>query len=169
MPLNETPLPQSTIDAIEQWITNGALPATSSSVNAMQKLQALGHDTAAPQFSVSFAWPVDGTVIEAPVSHIVIAFNQEVDATLVNYTTFIVTRADATPGSDSTTQAPAIPSYAALAEGNSSTVVITPVAPLLPGIYRVTVRGTGGGALANLGAQALGTDYSFTFTVDGSP
>jgi hypothetical protein len=57
----------------------------------------------------------------------------------------------------------------ALAEGNPATVIITPVAPLAPGFYRVTARGTGGGALADLNAQTLGSDYSFTFTVDGSP
>lgn len=43
------------------------------------------------------------------------------------------------------------------------------VAPLLPGTYRVTVRGTGGGVLADLNAQVLGSDYSFTFTVDTFP
>jgi hypothetical protein len=48
-------------------------------------------------------------------------------------------------------------------------VVITPVAPLLPGTYRVTVRGTGGGALADVNAQILGSDYSFTFNVDVTP
>jgi len=61
------------------------------------------------------------------------------------------------------------PAYAALAEGNPNAIVITPVAPLLPGTYRVTARGSGGGALADLNAQALGSDYSFTFNVDASP
>jgi hypothetical protein len=62
-----------------------------------------------------------------------------------------------------------IPAYMALADGNPNAIIITPVAPLLPGAYRVTVRGTGGGALADLNAQALGADYSFTFNVDASP
>jgi len=56
-----------------------------------------------------------------------------------------------------------------LSRGQSNAIVITPVAPLLPGTYRVTVRGSGGGALADLNAQALGSDYSFTFNVDTSP
>jgi hypothetical protein len=63
----------------------------------------------------------------------------------------------------------AIPGYLALAEGNASTVVITPVTPLLPGTYRVTARGSGGGVIADLNAQTLAGDYSFVFTVDGSP
>jgi hypothetical protein len=70
---------------------------------------------------------------------------------------------------DATTPAAHLPSYAALAEGNPKAIIITPVAPLLPGTYRVTVRGTGGGALADLNAQALGSDYSFAFTVGASP
>ena len=172
MPRGEPPLPQSTIDVIEQWITNGAqqgTTATASAVNATQKLQALPEDTAPAPFSVSFTSPVNEAVIDSPVTHILVVFNQEVDASLINYTTLIVTRVDSTAEADSTAQAAPIPSYATLAEGNSSTVIITPVAPLLPGTYRVTARGSGGGALADLNAQALGSDYSFTFTVDGSP
>jgi len=42
MPFGLPPLPQATIDAIRQWIANGALPPTgaaAASVEAMQKLQ----------------------------------------------------------------------------------------------------------------------------------
>jgi hypothetical protein len=175
MPLNETPLPQSTIDVIRQWITNGAPQGTTSAANAMQKLQALGQ-SAPPQFSVSFTSPVNEAVVDTPVTHIVLVFNHDVDASLVNYTTLQVEHIDPATAATSTGaqppaagQASAIPTYAALAEGNTNTVVITPVAPLLPGAYRVTARGSGGGALADLNAQVLGSDYSFTFTVDGSP
>ena len=172
MPRGEPPLPQATIDVIKQWITNGAqqgTTATVSEVNAMQKLQAFPQDTAPAPFSVSFTSPVNEAVIDSPVTHILVVFNQDVDASLINYTTLIVTRVDSMAEGDTTAQAAPIPSYATLAEGNSSTVIITPVAPLLPGTYRVTARGSGGGALADLNAQALGSDYSFTFTVDGSP
>jgi Bacterial Ig-like domain len=171
MPLNETPLPQSTIDVIRQWITNGAPQGTAAAAatNAMQKLQALGQSAAA-QFSVSYTSPVDEAVVDTPVTHIVVVFNHEVDATLVNYTTLTVERIDTTTaGPAAAAPTTAIPTYAAPADGNTNTVVITPVAALLPGTYRVTARGSGGGALADLNAQALGSDYSFTFTVDGSP
>jgi hypothetical protein len=158
MPLDETPLPQSTIDVIRQWITNGAPQGTTA--NAMQKIQSLGRGEASVPFRVNFTSPTDAEFVVAPLKHIVVAFSHEVDASLVNYTTVSVERVGA-PG--------AIPSYTALAEGNASTVIITPVTPLLPGVYRVTARGVGGGALADLNAQALGADYSFTFTVDGTP
>ena len=175
MPLNQTPLPQSTINVIRQWITNGAPQGTTSAAKAMQKLQAPGQ-SAPPQFSVSFTSPVDEAVVDTPVTHIVLVFNHDVDASLVNYTTLQVERIDPATAATSTGaqlpaagQASAIPTHAALAEGNTNTVVITPVTPLLPGAYRVTARGSGGGALADLNAQVLGSDYSFTFTVDGSP
>jgi len=62
-----------------------------------------------------------------------------------------------------------VPVSTALADGNPTAIVITPRVPLAAGTYRVTLRGAGGGALADVNAQALGTDYSFTFTVDVAP
>jgi hypothetical protein len=55
---------------------------------------------------------------------------------------------------------------------NPATLLVTPTAPLTPGAYRLTLRGSGGGALAGLDAVVLnastngeGTDFSITFTV----
>jgi hypothetical protein len=62
-----------------------------------------------------------------------------------------------------------IPVSTALADGNPTVIVITPRVPLAAGTYRVTLRGAGGGALADVNAQLLGTDYSFTFVVDVAP
>ena len=172
MPLDETPLPQSTIDVIRQWITNGAPQGTTSGTtmaNALQKLQPSGRGQSPVAFRVNFTSPTDAEFVVGPLRHIVLAFSHEVDASLVNYTNLIVERLGPAMGSGANLAAVSIPSYAALAEGNGATVIITPVAPLVPGFYRVTARGTGGGALADLNAQALGSDYSFTFTVDGSP
>jgi methionine-rich copper-binding protein CopC len=179
MPLHETPLPQATIDVIRQWIANGAPQGTvlASAAGAMEKLQALGNSEPATPFAVSETSPLDNAIITAPVRRIVVAFNHEVDASLVNYTTLTLERV-ATPGAAATTMgtvatqesAPnVVPAAAALAEGNSAVVVISPLQPLLTGTYRVSVRGTGGGALADLDVQTLGSDYSFTFTVDVSP
>jgi Bacterial Ig-like domain len=174
MPYHEKPLAQSTIDAIRQWVTDGAPQGTGSatgSVNAMQRIQDLANTTSNP-FTVTQTSPVDTAVTDWPVRHIVVAFNHEVDASLINYTNLAVERVDSgatAETADATTPAAHLPSYFALAAGNSRAIIITPAAPLLPGTYRVTVRGTGGGALADLNAQALGNDYSFTFTVDASP
>lgn len=174
MPLDETPLPQSTIDVIRQWISSGAPQGTAAGAtvaNAMQKLQSLAQAESPVAFRVNFTSPIDAEFVVAPLKHIVVAFSHELDATLVNYTNLVLERLGPPTGSNtgSGTQPVAIASKVALAEGNASTVIITPTVPLLPGSYRVTVRGTGGGALADLNAQTLGSAYSFTFTVDGSP
>ncbi len=173
MPFDETPLPQSTIDVIRQWIANGAPQGTpaaaSGNLKAMQRIQALANATPAP-FNVTQTSPLDGAVVDTPISHIMVAFNQEVDATLVNYTNLTVERVgSAQVPAAGDIQTVRIPSYAALAEGNPAAIIIKPAAPLLPGTYRVTVRGAGGGALAGLNAQPLGSDYSFTFTTDAAP
>ena len=68
-------------------------PATSS-VNAMAKIQALAQNTPAAPFSVTQTSPLDAAYMETPVNHIVVAFNHEVDASLVNYTTLTVERVD---------------------------------------------------------------------------
>ncbi len=172
MPLGETPLPQSTIDVIRQWISSGAPQGSTSmamSAEAMIRLQSRNQNTPFAAFNVNFTWPTDAAYVQSPFRHILIAFNHEVDASLVNYTNLTVERVGSVGATSSSAQPLSIPSYAALAEGNPSAAIITPVAPLLPGVYRVVVRGTGGGALADLNAQTLGVDYSFTFTVDGSP
>ena len=175
MPLGETPLSQATIDVIRQWITNGAPPATTTaavaSVNAMQKIQSLANDATVP-FTVTQTSPVDESVVDTPVNHILVAFNHEVDASLINYTNLTVERVDSgttDEAADAVAQAMRIPAYAVLAEGNPNAIVITPVAALLPGTYRVTVRGDGGGALADVNAQGLSGNYSFIFTVEDAP
>jgi hypothetical protein len=172
MPDMLPPLPQATIDAIRQWIANGALPPTTAAVSpaeAMQKLQRSMAQVSPAAFEVSFTSPMDGSIVDTPLRHIVVVFNHEVDASLVNSANLTLERLDLAAGSGAGAQPPSIPSYLALAEGNASTVVITPVTALLPGTYRVTARASGGGVIADLNAQALAGDYSFTFTVDGSP
>jgi len=173
MPFGLPPLPQATIDAIRQWIANGALPpaaASASPAAAMQKLQrSVAQASSIANFKVSFTSPVNGSIVDRPPRRILLVFNHEVDASLVNSTNLTLERLDLTTESGAGPQPLAIPNYLALAEGNASTVVITPVTALLPGTYRVTARGSGGGVIADLNAQALAGDYSFTFTVDGSP
>jgi hypothetical protein len=172
MPFGLPPLPQATIDAIRQWIANGALPpaaASASTAEAMQKLQHSMAQVSPAAFKVSFTSPVDGSTVDTPLRQIAVVFNHEVDASLVNSTNLTLERLDLTADSGGGAQPLAIPSYLALAKGNASTVLITPVTALLPGTYRVTARGSGGGVIADLNAQALAGGYSFTFTVDGSP
>jgi hypothetical protein len=157
MPFGETPLPQATIDAIRQWITNGAPNATNTAAATPM------------EFAVQTTAPLDSAIVKAPVRRIVVAFSQELDASLVNYTTVSLVRIAAgesnAAAAASTTM---LPVAVGLAPHNPAVLLITPQTALADGVYRATLRGTGGGALANLSATTLGTDVSFEFTVDSA-
>jgi hypothetical protein len=155
MPLGETPLPQATIAAISQWIANGAPNAPAA---------------AASSFEVQGTVPLDHEMVTAPPPRIVVTFTQEVDASLINESTISVERmSNSRLDPEFAMAAGGVRSVAvtrALAGFNPSVLLITPSAPLVPGTYRVTVRGSGGGAVANLNATTLGSDQSFEFTVE---
>jgi hypothetical protein len=152
MPLGETPLPQATIDAIRQWITNGAPNAPAAPAAAAQ------------MFAVQTTAPLDKATVKAPLARILVTFTQDVDASLVNDATVTLERID--PASSAAGGAQTMSADTRLAPSNPAVLLITPSARLEPGVYRVTVRGTGGGALANMNAATLGANTSFEFTVE---
>jgi hypothetical protein len=59
-----------------------------------------------------------------------------------------------------------VPLLIAQAEGNPATVLLTPLAPLGTGVYRVTLHGGDATAITAVGGESLPADYSFTFTVE---
>jgi methionine-rich copper-binding protein CopC len=154
MPYMLPPLPTATQAAMAQWVTNGAPNAPAAMAAAASQMLA-----------VQTTAPVDQAVVEAPPANVMVAFTKEVDSSLVNDTTVMLERmgaadADATPA---TTR---IAARVALAPKNAAVLLITPAAALSAGVYRVTVRGTGPAALADMNAVPLGTDLSFEFTVE---
>ena len=153
MPFGGPYLPQSTIDVIRTWVTNGAQPAAMAASAAVTQHHA--------SFAVEVTAPDEGTVLSVTMPAIVVAFNHEIDASLVNYTTVMLERTDVTPAAPVTVSS-------ALAAGNPRVLLITPRAPLAAGSYRVTLRGSGGGALADVNAEALGVDYFLNFAVDSA-
>ena len=154
MPFGGPYLPQSTIDVIRTWVSNGALPASMAARVALQRRMG---------FAVEVTAPDEGTVLPTALPAIVVAFNHELDVSLVNYTTVALEKTDVVPAAP-------IAATTTLAAGNSRVLLITPRTPLAAGSYRVTLRGSGGGALADLGAETLsaGADHSFNFTVDSA-
>jgi hypothetical protein len=172
MPLGGPYLPQSTINVIAQWITNGApnSPATSSALARLSPEQPPASASTAAGLAVTGTSPAAGAVVDYRVGNIVVAFNHELDASLVNDTLIQLTalpdntEAESTPTAD---PAP-VPISVSLARGNPAAVVITPFVALGAGSYQVTVRGGAGGALglADLSAHVLGHDESFAFTVE---
>ena len=87
MPLGETPLPQATIDAIRQWITNGAQNAPAAA--------------AAQMFAVQTTAPVNKAIVAGPLTRVVVTFTQDVDASLVNDTTVTLERVGGDAASES--------------------------------------------------------------------
>jgi hypothetical protein len=154
MPLGETPLPQTTINAIRQWIMDGAANAASS--QAASLAGAITRAAANP-FAIESTAPMDGAVVAAPFRQIVVAFTHAVDASLVNDTTVAI---------ESETEA--VAAVAVLSAANQSVLLITPRTALTPGLYRVHLRGTGAAALADVDAAVLGTDVQFEFTVENA-
>jgi Bacterial Ig-like domain len=146
MPLGGPYLPQSTIDVIRQWITAGAQQSAAASLESSIK--------AVQQFAVASSSPDPDSIVSQVVPQIVVAFNGTVDSTLLSGTVSVVR---------SGTDAPVpVPVVTTVPTGNGAAILIEPQTPLTDGTYRVTLQGS----LANINAQALGTDYSFTFTVD---
>jgi len=153
MPFGGPYLPQSTIDVIRTWVSNGALNSTMAASAAVTQHHA--------SFAVEVTAPDEGTVLSVSMPAIVVAFNHEVDASLVNYTTVTLEKTDLA-------SAAPIAVNTAPAAGNPRVLPITPRAPLAAGSYRVTLRGSGGGALADVNAETLGIDYFFNFAVDSA-
>jgi len=102
--------------------------------------------------------------VKAPPAQILVTFTQEVDASLVNNTTVSLERIDS--ASTAAGGANTMPGQRKTRSDDPAVLLITPSSQLQPGVYRVTVRGTGGGALANMNAATLGADTSFEFTVE---
>jgi Bacterial Ig-like domain len=152
MPLGETPLPQDTINAIRQWISNGAPRDESSAAAAV---------STAP-FEIETTAPLDASVRLSPLRQIVVTFSQELDASYITDAGVTLQRLD---GPVPLT----VPVHVAPAAHNASVMLITPFVPLGEGTYRATVHGTGDAALADLKSRLLGADHSFEFSVEGAP
>jgi hypothetical protein len=105
-------------------------------------------------------------------TEVAIAMTQPVDASLVNATTVTLQRA-ATAAED-----PAVVAARVMVSPvNDSLVLLVPDHALASGRYRLTLRGTGAAALANLNAAvidgngdgAAGGDYVQEMTIGGAP
>jgi len=161
MPLGETPLTQATIDAIRQWITNGAPNVPGAATAA-----------AAQPFAIQDTMPVDQSLALAPLTRVSVVFNHAVDPSLINDTAFSLERMgseDIVPENVLSTRGAKISASAALAERNPAVLLITPGNALAPGVYRLSIRGAGHDALTDLNAETLGVDGSIVFTVEPAP
>jgi hypothetical protein len=151
MPFGGPYLPQSTINIIRQWISDGAQSGTPAQAAKLA-------------LAVTATSPVEAAVLERAPRQLLVAFNRELDFSLVNATTLSVARLTEDGGAQPVPIAAFTP-----VEGNPAAVLLLPARPLSNGTYRLSVRGTGAAALADLGGQPLGSDVIVEFSVDGAP
>lgn len=138
MPLDETPLPASTIAFITQWITDGAQPGASSQ--------------AAAAFAVASVAPDDGDAVPAPPANIVVGFTRDLDATSVLGATVRLERASGAPGTSAFTP---VATRISVPPGDPRALLLTPLVPLTSGNYRVVLSGQDGIELNALDGSRL--------------
>ena len=154
MPFGGPYLPQSTIDVIKQWITNGAAAASGVAATVVTVAREAATVTA---LAVTATMPADSSVVDTPLTTIAVGLSEQPDPSFLNN----AVRLRSVGG-----QPLDMVVLISQAQGNPKTVLLTPIAPLGPGVYRVTLRGGSVNALTSITGATLPGDYSFTFTVE---
>lgn len=149
MPLGGPPLAQSTINFVRQWIAEGALPQSGPS--------------GSPPVVVSITPDHESTVSEFP-AQILIAFDQEVDASTVNPLTFLLSRSgndgDFTNGNEIAITLSSID----LSNSNARLAVMDLAGvPPLTDAYRIVIKGTGANVVLGLGGATLDGEFPGAF------
>jgi hypothetical protein len=154
MPFGGPYLPQSTIDVIKQWITNGAAAPTAAAAN----VSSVSHESATvAALAVTATMPAVSSIVTAPLTTIAIGVSEQPDTSFLN---------NAVRLQNISGQPLDVVVLISQAQGNPATVLLTPVAPLGQGVYRVTLHGGSANALTSVTGATLPGDYSFTFTVE---
>jgi hypothetical protein len=150
MPLNADALPQSEIDIIRQWITDGALDDRTPSPDPIR---------------VTSLSPVPGADLDTAPTEIVAMFDRELDVSTVNANTFLLERSggDGTfgDGDEASITAASITTSPATAPMNA-TFDLTGIA-LVDDTYRVRLLGDGASIILDIDANALDGEFSGTF------
>jgi hypothetical protein len=166
MPLNGSPLAQSTIDTIRQWITDGA---TDDRVQASAPIR------------VTSLSPLPGAMLESAPDKVIAGFDRQPDASTVNANTFLLqgSGGDGTFGDGNEVAINAASITVPMANPQSAVLDLSGVA-LADDTYRVTLEGDGASVILDQDANALdgefgggfpsgdgteGGDFEATFTI----
>lgn len=151
MPLGTSPLPQSDIDVVRQWITDGALRDP-------------GGQPPSDPIRVSSMSPLPDTVeLRLPMT-IMAIFDRELNASTVNNTTFLLERSggDGTFGDGN--EVAILPVSVTVPATNPTTAIFDlSTAPAVEDVYQVTLIGTGPAVIGDLDANALDGEFVGTF------
>ena len=146
MPLNGTPLPQTSIDTIRQWITDGAVD---------DRVQATS------PIRVTSLSPQPGAMLDAAPVQVIAGFDREVDASTVNTNTFML---EASGGDNSFGDGNEMQINAAsitVPAANAKSAVFDLAGTALPDdTYQVRLSGSGASMILDLDANALDGEFS---------
>lgn len=150
MPANGSPLPQSTIDVIRQWILDGALPEPSEPPTAPIRVTSL---TPMP----------DSELAEMP-PYVIAQFDRELDATSVTTETFTLERSGGDGTFEDGNEVAIVAASVSVPSSNPMSAVLdltgaTPVEDT----YRVRLVGSGPTQILDIDANALDGEFSGTF------
>ena len=149
MPPGGTPLPQTSIDIIRQWITDGAID---DRVVVLSPIR------------VTSMSPGPGATLTAAPTQIVAGFDRNLDATTVNANTFtlMASGGDSIFGNGNDIQIAA--ATISVPNGNSMTAVFSLGGVVLADeTYQIRLFGTGGSLIMDQDANALDGEYVGVF------
>ncbi len=142
-------LPQSSIDMIRQWITDGAID---------DRVPAAG------PIRVSSLSPAPLAVLAAPPAQLIAGFDRDLDASTVNLNTFILTASggDRTFNDGNETQIVSPLISVPVMNQQSAVFDLTGVA-MADDVYRVTLSGTAPSMIMDLDGNALDGEFGGVF------
>ncbi len=150
MPLGGPPIPQSTINFVRQWITDGALPDSGGPPNMPPVVVSLTPD---PN-SVVGSFPPDITA----------GFDQDIDASTINVMTFTLVRSGGDGTFSDGNEEIITPASVALSGMNPRLAIMD-----LTGVsaiddrYQVTLHGSGANMILGINGTALDGEFAGSF------
>jgi len=149
MPLNAPALPQSTINVIRQWISDGAIDDRLPAINPIR---------------VTSLSPVPDSVLDPAPTQIIAVFDREPDTSTVNGNTFILEASggDTTFGDGNEIPVAAASITVSLANSQSAVFDLSGM-PLADETYQVRLLGTGPSIILDLDANALDGEFAGAF------
>ena len=150
MPFGGPPIPQSTIDFVRQWITDGALPVS-------------GGSPAMPPVVVSLAPDPDSVAGSLP-AEINAGFDQDIDASTINALTFTLVRSGGDGQFSDGNEQVITPASVALSSMNPRLAIMD-----LTGLsaiedrYQITLHGSGANMILGIDGVALDGDFAGSF------
>jgi hypothetical protein len=162
MPLNNPPLPQSTIDVIKQWIANGAQGPSASSVDSKPTLLAVS--------------PRPDEALEAAPKELLLAASTELDTTRLTTDNITLLRSGGDGGFDQGNEINvSVLGIEVRSVAPTVIAVLIPQDQATPDDYRFIVSATSAAPVMDLAGQLLdgnndgtsGDDFVMQFAVEG--